>query len=240
MSRLVDSIFQQAYKQFSTLDDFAADLAQSARERQEAEVGYVEVIGTYFHQRKTPKTNMISHDRLKLISKVTATEQDTKIKTGIQVYNMTACPCTKAYTKYSVVPALQAMGLTIDQINQLLATILTGTHTQRGTTTLLLDKETSTISHGDLYKVMEQSVHLIYDLLKRPDEHDFVTKVLQKPQFTEDVAREVIYTAYHQFKDVLSSQAEIYAESILLDSIHLHDVEAVIQKSMEEIKKEVE
>jgi GTP cyclohydrolase FolE2 len=49
------------------------------------------------------------------------------------------------------------------------------------------------ISYQSLYKILDESVHLIYDLLKRPDEHELVVRALSKPQFTEDVIRDVAY-----------------------------------------------
>jgi GTP cyclohydrolase FolE2 len=81
---------------------------------------------------------------------------------------------------------------------------------------------------------------LVYELLKRPDEHDLVIRALTKPQFTEDVVREVVFNTYQQFKHILSPTAALYAESLLLDSIHIHDVQTVINKTMGEIKNEVE
>ncbi len=242
MSRCIQSIFTLAQRKFKTLDDFALALAGAVQEQQESEMAFADVSGTYIHKRYTKKTALESYDSIHLLSKATisSSNSDVLIKTGVQVYNATACPCTRTYTKYSVVPALQAMGLTIDQINQILDLTLSGTHIQRGVTTLLLDKKTSEITHKNIYQVLEQSVHLVYDLLKRPDEHDLVVRMLQKPQFTEDVAREVAYNAYRRFKDILSEKAEIYAESILFDSIHIHDVQAIIQKTLGEIKKEAE
>lgn len=132
------------------------------------------------------------------------------------------------------------MGLDLKQINRILEVTVSGTHMQRGTTTLLLDKETSSISHKDLYIVLEKSVHLVNELLKRPDEHELVIRALQTPQFTEDVAREVAFNGYEQFKEVLSPAAALYAESVLLDSVHIHDVQTVIQKTFGEIKSEVD
>jgi GTP cyclohydrolase FolE2 len=47
------------------------------------------------------------------------------------------------------------------------------------------------VSTRDIYNVINKSTHLIFDLLKRPDEHDLVVRVLSEPQFTEDVSRDV-------------------------------------------------
>ncbi len=89
-------------------------------------------------------------------------------------------------------PKLYELGLSTDLINKVLSTTLTGTHTQRGTIKLLIDNNNQKIIHFDLYNILNKSTHLIFDLLKRPDEHDLVVRALSKPQFTEDVSRDVV------------------------------------------------
>jgi GTP cyclohydrolase FolE2 len=138
-----------------------------------------------------------------------------------------------------IAPKLKDIRLTTKQINEVLKIIMPATHTQRGTATLILDRESSKISHKDLYRILEKSTHLAYDLLKRADEHDLVIRAVQKPQFTEDVAREITDIAYHQFKNTLSADAEIFVESLINDAIHIHDVGTVIKKNFREIQKEI-
>jgi GTP cyclohydrolase FolE2 len=240
MSRCIQSIFTLAERTFPTLDDFALALAQMVREKQESETAFADVTGTYIHKRYTRKTHLASFDNLQLISKASVSANSTRLITGMKVYNATACPCTKTYTKYSIVPELQTMGLTHDQINRIVEIAIAGTHMQRGTTSLQVDKENSAISHRDLFAILEKSVHLVNELLKRPDEHDLVVRTLSKPQFTEDVVREVAYNAYQHLKDILPPTADVYIESLLQDSIHIHDVRSVIRKPLGEIKNELE
>jgi GTP cyclohydrolase FolE2 len=83
----------------------------------------------------------------------------------------------------------------------------------------------------DLYNILNDSTHLIFDLLKRPDEHDLVVRALSKPQFTEDVGRDVSFQVCKHFGNSISSDTNIYIESVLHDSIHIHDVRTVISKS---------
>jgi GTP cyclohydrolase-4 len=239
MSRCIESIFTLAGQQWKSLDTFTAALATRVKERQETNTGSAEVTGIYFHKRTTPKSGLVSYDRLRLLSKATVSNNDARVKTGMQVYNMTACPCTKTFTKYSIVPGLQSLGLDLQQIKQILEITATGTHTQVGETTLLLDQENSDISHKDVYEVLDQSVHLIYELLKRPDEHAFVKAAITKPQFTEDVAREVAYNAYKRFNEKLSPNASLQVESLLQDSIHIHDVRTVIKKTFADLAFEL-
>lgn len=240
MSRCVQSVFNLAKLKYKTLDDFTLELAKTVRDIQESEMGFAEVSGTYIHKRYTRKTTLESYDNITLISKATLAKNNEQLKTGMKVYNATACPCTKVYTKYSTVPKLKEMGLTLQQIQQILDTIATGTHMQLGPTVLLIDKEKSQINHKQIYEVLDNSLHLVYELLKRPDEHDFVKSTIDKPQFTEDAARDAAYSVYTAFNKKLSSKAELYVESILQDSIHTHDVRTVIHKTFGEMKKELD
>lgn len=239
MSRYSQSLFELSAKKYDDLSIFAEELAKHVKSAQKSTSAYVEVSGTYLHKKYTKKSKLLSSDKLYLVSKVAINSNNTSVQTGMTVFNITACPCTKAYTKYMIAPKLKTMGLNTEQINEVLEAFVSATHTQRGTTTLLIDKEKSNITHKDIYKVLDKSTHLIYDLLKRPDEHDLVIRAVQKPQFTEDVAREVADTAYEQFNNLLSKNATLYVESILNDSIHIHDVRTVIEKTFGEIQQEL-
>lgn len=239
MSRCIESIFTLAKKRFKTLDDFTHELAKTVQDKQKSTSAYAEVSGIYLHKRYTQKTNLESQDTFYLLSNAVITRDKANLKTGIKAYNITACPCTQMYTKYSVVPELKSLGLNLEQINKVLDITYAGTHMQRGTMTLIVDKLSSKLTHKSLYNILDQSTHLVYELLKRPDEHDLVIRALQRPQFTEDVAREVAYNTYQRLKDILPPEAEIYVESLLNDSIHIHDVKTVIKKTLKEIKNEL-
>lgn len=239
MSRCVESIFALSQKNYKTLDDFSLTLAKTIRDKQASNTGFAEVKGTYIHKRYTKKSVLESYDNLQLISNATVSQSSESIQTGMQVYNATACPCTKAYTKYSIVPELKAIGLTLDQIKQTLDIITTGTHMQLGTTTILIDKEKTTINHKQIYDILDDSLHLVYELLKRQDEHDFVKTTINRPQFIEDAGREVAHNIYQAFAKKLSSNAKLYIESILQDSIHIHDVRTTIKKTFGELQKEL-
>lgn len=240
MSRCIESIFSLSQKKFKTLDEFSIELATLIREKQESESASIEVVGTYLQKRITKKTNLETFDSVKLISKVSVSEKGLRVKTGVIVYNTTACPCTKTYTKYSVVPKLKALGLSLEQIKKIVEITIAGSHMQLGETELTVDNNSSHTTHKQLFDVLDRSTHLVNELLKRPDEHDLVVRALKRPQFTEDVAREVAYNAYETLKDILPVETELYVGSVLKDSIHIHDVYTVIQKMFGEIKEDLQ
>jgi len=229
MSRCEEVLFDASEQIFDNLDKAAIYIAEWLKMKQWAQSSFVKIRAIYFMPHLTHKTNRTSYDKVYLISDVALRENKLNLKTWVQAYNITACPCTRTYTKFSVVPKLYDLGLSTDIINKILSTTLTGTHTQRGTIKLLIENNEQKVTHFDLFGVINEATHLIFDLLKRPDEHDLVVRALSRPQFTEDVSRDVVEVLVKWLKDKIDDSAYILVESILNDSIHIHDVKTVIE-----------
>jgi MptA/FolE2 family GTP cyclohydrolase len=208
------------------------------REKQDCAYSIVKIKGTYFHTRKTKISNKTTNDKLYLLVNVINDKRGIKIEKGIQAYNMTACPCTKTFTKFSVVPELMKLDLNKEKIQKIIDITHPGSHTQRGLVTVLVDKNSETITFSSLYEILDKSCHLVYELLKRPDEHNLVVSALGRPQFTEDVVRDVAYQILNTYKGI-SDKTRVSIESLLFDSIHIHDVYTKISKTFGEIRKEI-
>ncbi|MEK9160190.1 MAG: GTP cyclohydrolase, FolE2/MptA family [Patescibacteria group bacterium] len=232
MSRCEEALFELAEGNYPDLDTFAVALAERLREKQSSNLGIVKISATHLHHRNTRKTGKQTHDKVILLSEAVAEESIVRQRTGVQAYNITACPCTRTYTKLSVVPRLQELGFDTTQINAILNTVLTGTHTQRGTITVMMDKRHPEISTRELLTVLDTTTHLVNELLKRPDEHDLVVRALSRPQFTEDVVRDVAAGLYEKFGTKAPDDTRLRIESILNDSIHIHDVRTVIDTNL--------
>lgn len=237
MSRCEEALFEVSARPHESIDHFAVALARAVRDKQGSKGCIVKVNGTYMHRHMTHATHRESHDKMYLLSDAAVDGDKERVSTGVKAYNITACPCTRTYTKYSVVPALVEKGFTLEQIRDILNITLTGTHTQRGTISVILDKTHEEITSGELYRILDQSAHLVFELLKRPDEHDLVVRALKRPQFTEDVAREVAMNSYRRFGQIAPEDTSVEVESILNDSIHIHDVRTRISTSMGRLGK---
>lgn len=238
MSRCGTVIFDAAQKTFSSLDDFAHEIAQNIMAKQNSDRGMAKVVGTYLHLRPTPKSGITSHDRMYLISEAEVNVGgEVNQKTGVQAYNITACPCTLTHTKFLPVPQLRELGLTTDQIQRVLDVTHSGTHTQRGTINLVMDKTSPEVNAGTIYSVLDDTTHLVYDVLKRPDEHELVLKTLGHPQFTEDVVREAAKGIFDHFDGKVPDSTSFVIESQLLESIHIHDVRTVLRSTIGKIRQ---
>jgi MptA/FolE2 family GTP cyclohydrolase len=237
MSRCEEALFALLEKQHESLDSFAIALAQELQKIQKSDVAYVDIKGYYLADKKTVKTSRNTKDKIILTANVCVSKKNVYTKIGVSAFNMTGCPCTETYTKFSVAPKLKKEGFSLDQIKTILNLTNSGTHTQRGIATISIDKNSDIITHRSLYEILDKSCHLVFELLKRPDEHELVLRALKKPQFTEDVVREIADSALDVFSR-MKSETRIHISSILFDSIHIHDVCTNIDSTLGELKSQ--
>ena len=235
MSRCEQALFSLIDDNHASLDEFTEKLATKILELQDSDKAYVSAEGTYIHERLTKRSHKQSYDKMTLRSQTIVTNDSTDTVIGISAFNMTGCPCTETFTKFAVVPGLKEKGFNLEQISQILEITNSGTHTQRGIATVNVSKTTSGVTYEKLYEVLDKSCHLVYELLKRPDEHELVVRVLRNPQFTEDVVRDIVHQTNELLKDELVDSSKIFASSQLFDSIHIHDVYTEIEKTFGEL-----
>ncbi len=237
MSRCEEALFDLLEKKHESIDSFAIELAQELQKRQKSNIAYVNINGYYLADKKTVKTKLNTKDKMILTANVIANKNSVNCHIGLSAFNITGCPCTETYTKFSIVPKLSQEGFSLSQIKTILSITNSGTHTQRGLATISIDKNSEAVTYRALYEVLDRSCHLVFELLKRPDEHDLVVRALKKPQFTEDVVREIVSNTLAHFTK-LESKTQIHVSSILFDSIHIHDVCTNIDNTLGELRKQ--
>lgn len=241
MSRCEEALFSLVEEKHESLDSFAVKLAERILHLQESDRAYVTIEGSYVHKRMTKKSMKWSYDRMTMLANAIAVSgRKTYIEIGLAAFNMTGCPCTETFTKFAVVPQLKDAGFDLKQIKEILDITNSGTHTQRGLATIKVEKSHASITYEKLYKILDDSCHLTYELLKRPDEHELVVRVLRNPQFTEDVVRDIVDKAVKILGKNFDDSSKIFASSQLFDSIHIHDVYTEIDKTYGELVAENE
>jgi GTP cyclohydrolase I len=95
--------------------------------------------------------------------------------------------------------------------------------------------ESQLIAHDDLIVILENVLHMSRDLLKRPDETELVLKAHRKPQFAEDIVRETARAAGKKFAGIMEHETRIQIHSHSLESIHIHDVECLLDTTLADI-----
>jgi MptA/FolE2 family GTP cyclohydrolase len=238
MSRCEQALFKLAQNKYKNLETFSEKLAEELLSVQAANKAYVSVEGLFINERKTKKSKLTSHDKVHLSAISETTQQKTTSRIGIAAYNITGCPCTETYTKFSVVPRLVKEGFDLSQITKILDITNSGTHTQRGIAKIFVDKSSEKTTHKNLFTILDKSCHLVFELLKRPDEHELVVRALKKPQFTEDVVREIAANCVNALEGHINPDSKVFISSLLLDSIHIHDVYTEIDRPFKELASE--
>ena len=231
MSRCEEVLFEFKDRKDMTLMEMSIAMARRLREIQGAEKAYVTLNAQRSLKKHTKISKKETHDKIFLYAKATVTSTSERRDIALTAFNMTACPCTKTYTKFSIVPKLIGFGLDLELAQKVVDLTLSGTHTQRGTISIKVENANEDLRVESLYKVLDRSTHLVNELLKRPDEHDLVTRALSKPQFTEDVVREIASNLKADFCEVIDTASLVTIESILHDSIHIHNVRTLIKRT---------
>ncbi|WP_181037214.1 GTP cyclohydrolase, FolE2/MptA family [Arthrobacter sp. 4R501] len=231
MSRCEEALFRLSTQTHESLESIAEKLVRELALAQSSDSAFVQIEGTYFYPHATRMTRRESVDHVVLFAHAEIRSGTLKSSIGLSATNMTGCPCTKTYTKFAVVPELTAAGFSSEQVTTILDITNSGTHTQRGVAKIFVERTDQSLTHGLLLNVLDRSCHLVFDLLKRPDEHDLVLRALKKPQFTEDVVRAIVADFIETSSPQLDPGTEVFASSLLFDSIHSHDVYTEIRRS---------
>lgn len=239
MSRIEEAINKFSKDSFPSLEEYASSLVKEVAARQEAEKAYIFLKGMAIIDRPTLRSGKVSSDRFHLINE-SRWERSLGLtqRIGFQAFNIAACPCTRAYSKYCKVRELSRI-FSLEDVNKILNHVLTFTHSQRGLVTILTDK-TGSISTRDLYDTLSRSTHLVFDLLKRPDEHELVRRAHENAQFTEDVARDACVEFLNSHGEKLPKDTYLRIESKLLESIHIHSVHTMIEGTVGELLSQLE
>ncbi|WP_232668653.1 GTP cyclohydrolase, FolE2/MptA family [Pseudonocardia sp. TRM90224] len=221
MSRVVEAIAMTNDRYWDSVRAFVAGVTSEVAERQQLAEATMRFVGRATDNRLTPVTRKWSPDTfdITLTGRYAAGRVSGTATLGAAV--MTACPCTQAFSRYTLIDRLAAdMGF--DAANDVGFSTPTFTHSQRGRATLELElHEDVDLSHA--YEAMNSAAHITHELLKRPDEHDLVRRSHERPQFTEDVVRDVVAAFVTSAGGLADPTSTITATCRNLESIHNHD-----------------
>ena len=227
MSRIEEVIAELYPQRFSAVMDYGISLAEKIISVQEGNRCIVKLSGLLPHLTRSPVSEKISVDSVKIYTEVSA-EKDAELtdyfmRLGIEADHITACPCTQEY----VMNLAEENGARLPLL----------THSQRSRTMLAVEDTQLTLTVDELYTCLENALHLVQDLLKRPDEAETVLNAHANPSFAEDTVREVAACCYKMFNKRVSEKAGMIIESRSLESIHIHDVICRLETTFSHLKK---
>jgi GTP cyclohydrolase FolE2 len=225
MSRLQQILNElDMYNKWNSLSDVADFIAKEAKSVQGSERS--EVILTTNSYVETFNNRSKTRSKQPIIMTASAFSfESKKVSTiGLTVKIMTACPCTILYSRLKTKENLK-LSLKENYSNSILSNIPpTFTHSQAGTVSVKVSSESNLIPLKNLYNQISTVCHLVESVLKRPDEHYLVHKSHSKPQFCEDVCREVAVAVSSELN--ANDTTEVIVE--LDESIHPHKAFAKI------------
>lgn len=205
-------------KSWDNLEDVAEFVAIKARGLQNSDRSEVTLIVNSYVETFNQKSQTRSKQPIQIIANTILTENKIINTIGLTLKVMTACPCTLQYSRLKSEKNLQDF-LELEFHKSIMNSIPpTFTHSQRGTLTVKVSSEQNLISITNLYAQVKCVAHLVETVLKRPDEHFLVHRSHSKPQFCEDLCREVAVSVASKLNadDVIEVSAE------LDESIHPH------------------
>ncbi len=227
MSRIEQVITALHGEEFSSLPEYGRQLVSQVLEAQNAQHVSLELSGRLPLAKQAPVSRLTSIDTMEASLSVELEKKEAeireKIKIGVNVHHLTACPCTLSYNE-----------VLFDRFND---SWPQATHSQRSITEISVSppKYEQLPTYDELIAILSEVLHVSQDLLKRPDETELVLKAHRSPQFAEDSVREVARAAGKKFKTTLPSETEIEIKTLSLESIHIHDVECSLQTTLGEI-----
>ncbi|MBZ8178625.1 GTP cyclohydrolase, FolE2/MptA family [Oscillatoria salina] len=219
MSRLQEVLnnldIQQNWNTLAEVSDF---IAIQAKRVQKSEKSEVELAVNSYVQTFNPRSRTRSKQPISITASSIISDSHTLHTIGLNIKVMTACPCTMKYSRLKAEQDLRSsLG---DHFNNSIMQCVppTFTHSQRGTLSVKVSSENDLIPLQRLYLCISRVAHLVESVLKRPDEHSLVQKSHAKPQFCEDLCREVAVSIASEV-----GSSDLVEVSVELDeSIHPH------------------
>lgn len=205
MSRILESVEKHYDNGIKLEFDSLYQVLRSLQERMNQNAAGVDVSGTWFYDRYSPKTNIkaLGHADVTYGLAIEG-ETTTRKELTIQAAVTTLCPCSKEISEYSA-------------------------HNQRGIVTVktYLNKD---VDLDENYKelildAMEANASsILYPILKRPDEKSVTERAYENPRFVEDLIR-LIAADLVEFDWLDGFDIECRNE----ESIHQHDAFAKLK-----------
>lgn len=221
MSRMNNAFAHASLQKYPTILEYAQTLARSINECHFGGDTTVTVTGTVpvFAQVKGWKEekDKLSLDHVGIRAEVVFSDGQTKNRMGIQINHITACPCVQKTFAHAA------------NLHDLDIPLMT--HSQRTTTYVDVDNLSAPINCAQLLEAVEGVVHRVHNTLPREYELAKVHDAHQRPQFAEDVIRDVAVAVSKRFlsDSFVTQNSNVHVHATSAESIHDFDILAELQ-----------
>ncbi len=231
VSRLGDTLASHTTDYYQSLDEYAMRVAESTRKVQHSDHAVVQVSGQFaFLEPLNGVKSKVSLESLLLSARAEASETGTKLTSGITFNHITACPCVQETFRHSHGPESDEL---MGEISRREMPLLT--HSQRCRTTVLIDGASQLPNVATLLDCIDSVVVRCQNTMPREYELLTVYKAHHKPQFLEDVLRELSVSIAGLLHGN-SPETRVRATSISMESIHDFDLDGEIDSSLADLE----
>lgn len=231
VSRLGDTLASHTAESYQSLADYAVRVAETTRRVQHAEHATVEASGLFaFLEPLNGVKSKVSLESLELSARAEATGKQTKLTSGISFNHITACPCVQETFRHSHGPQSEEL---ISEINRRQMPLLT--HSQRCRTTILIEGASHMPDVATLLDCIDSVVVRCQNTMPREYELLTVYKAHHKPQFLEDVLRE-LSASLARLLEGNDPETRVRITSISMESIHDFDLDGEIEYTLADLR----
>jgi GTP cyclohydrolase IV len=230
VSRIGDIIASHARKEFRSLEEYATLIAQEVSKSHQTRAVSVKVSGvlTYLEDFEYIKRKS-SLEHLILTAEAQYSDGRFFITTGCGFTHITACPCVQATYRHSITPLNNSKPVAdVDQNFPVF------THSQRCSTHLSISSQSKPPPLSQLLDAIDDVVIRSQNTLPRGIELLNVVQAHMRPQFLEDVLRDLVHSVYLLIQR-FSPETRILVESTSMESIHDFDLSGVIEYSLSDL-----
>lgn len=232
MSRFVEVAAALMEEEWASLEEAAEFGVRLAADRQETTAAELFLSASTIVWRPAPITKRRSPDPFDVAVRAELRHDEVVVRLRLAAAVMTACPCTAAYSHHTARLDLSDL-LGRDLAEDVMAGVLTYTHSQRANVVVEFTAAPG-FSFHECLAALEEATTMSRELLKRPDEHELVRRAHLKPQFTEDVVRDIA-VALARKAPPAAGKCALQVEARAVESIHAHDVSARFNGLVEEV-----
>ncbi len=216
------------------IGEFVESCAKMIVKTQQQNSCRVELTANYEkHTLKNP-SGRPSKELIKLLSIVDIDGTSTKVRTGVVVPFINACPCTQRWGMREYYQVLRSKGYDHQTSEELVKSAPLQAHTNRGSAQLIITNPD--VTHKMIYESLEQAVPIIRELLKGQDEHALVREAHRQGQFCEDNIRAIAKQVVTSFRDTLPASTPIKIQVEVDESVHFHNLWAELEQTLEKIE----
>lgn len=237
ISRLNHAIAEHSQKTFKYLQDYVESLTNTVSRITYQNSSQVSVSGklAYFEDIAgwKPEKNKISLEQIGLHceGQLNVETQTFVQNAGMTFSHITACPCVQQTMKH----VLLSKNIAFAHIAQEMPFL---THSQRCKTTVTIKNISGMLPLSEMLHIVDKVIFRVRNTLPRENELLLVFKSHKKPQFIEDVVRELpvaLYPIVARYPD-----SSIETHSVSMESIHDFDIYAKSEYSASELKAVLE